>query len=116
MPKSTFVGFVLDQLSDVGGVTCLPMFGGHGLYHRRVFFGIVYKDRLYFRTDARTRADYEAHAMRPFRPNPRQTLSSYYEVPADVVEDRYQMRVWARRAISTARAPARRKGQGEKER
>ena len=40
--------------------------------------------------------------MKPFRPNARQTLKSYYEVPADVVEDRGLLRRWADRARLTA--------------
>ena len=38
-----FKDFVLDQLSDLHGVTCRAMFGGYGLYCGRVFFGIVHK-------------------------------------------------------------------------
>jgi DNA transformation protein len=37
--------------------------------------------------------------MKPFRPNPRQTLKTYYELPVDVMEDRDQLKHWARRAI-----------------
>jgi len=36
--------------------------------------------------------------MKPFRPNPRQTLKSYYEVPIHVVEDREQLAAWAEQA------------------
>jgi len=49
-----FKDFVLDQLSDLHGVTCRAMFGGYGLYCGRVFFGIVHKGRLYFKTNATT--------------------------------------------------------------
>jgi TfoX/Sxy family transcriptional regulator of competence genes len=38
--------------------------------------------------------------MQPFRPNPRQTLKSYYEVPVDVLEDHEQLTVWARQAVA----------------
>lgn len=41
------------------------MFGGHGLYLGTRFFGIVYKDRLYFRTDDSTRSWYERQGMSP---------------------------------------------------
>lgn len=43
--------FVLDQLRDLGGVEAHAMFGGHGLYRGEIFFGILYKGRLYFKTD-----------------------------------------------------------------
>jgi DNA transformation protein and related proteins len=33
--------------------------------------------------------------MKPFRPNPKQTLKTYYEVPADILEDRELLARWA---------------------
>ena len=46
-----------------------------------------------------TRADYVAAGMTFFRPNPRQSLKSYYEVPAAVLEDRERLDRWAGKAI-----------------
>ena len=80
------------------------MFGGYGFYLGPVFFGIIYRGRLYFRTDSRTRADYERAGGKPFRPNARQTLRSYYEVPVDVVEDQDRLVLWARHA-ARSRSP-----------
>jgi DNA transformation protein len=94
----SFKDFVLDQLRPVRAVACRAMFGGYGLYRDGVFFGCIYRDRLYFRTDATTRPEYLAHGMKPFRPNPRQTLTSYYEVPVEVLEDPERLVRWARGA------------------
>jgi DNA transformation protein len=88
---STFLDLVLDQLGDLSGLRAQPMFGGHGLYAGAEFFGIVYDDRLYFRTDDDTRPWYEARGMDSFRPNERQHLKTYYEVPGDAIEDRDQL-------------------------
>jgi TfoX/Sxy family transcriptional regulator of competence genes len=59
---SSFVEYVQDQLSGLGGdgVTVRPMFGGHGLSCRGTFFGIAYDGRLYFKTNASTVSRYEA--------------------------------------------------------
>lgn len=78
------------------------MFGGHGLYARDVFFGIVHQGRLYFKTDDASRPDYEECGMEPFQPNDRQTLTRYYEVPADVLENDEQLVAWARAALNAA--------------
>lgn len=99
MPKDSLKDFVLDQLDALEGVTCRAMFGGHGLYCGRIFFGIIYKERLFFRTTEATRPEYERRGMQPFRPNSNQTLQRYYEVPADVLEDRGILVEWARRAL-----------------
>jgi DNA transformation protein len=37
--------------------------------------------------------------MKPFRPNRKQTLKTYYEVPVEIVEDAEQLIEWAQRAI-----------------
>jgi DNA transformation protein and related proteins len=62
-----FLAYVLDQLQDIDEVVSRPMFGGTGLYAGTVFFGIVYRDVLYFKVDDRTRPDYERAGMKPFR-------------------------------------------------
>lgn len=91
--------FVLDQLGNLRGVSARVMFGGYGLYREGVFFGIIPKGWLYLKTDDRTRSHYVAHGMKPFLPNAKQTLKSYYEVPVDVIEDSEQLTDWASKAI-----------------
>ncbi len=93
-----FRDFVLDQLDGLRGVTCRAMFGGYGLYRGDVFFGIIHKGRLYFKTDEKSRAAYRERGMKPFRPNRKQTLKTYYEVPVEIVEDAEQFAAWAARA------------------
>jgi DNA transformation protein and related proteins len=95
----SFRDFVLDQLQELDGVEARRMFGGFGLYQDELFFGILHKGRLYFKIDDSTVGEYRRHKMKPFRPNPKQTLTSYFQVPVDVIEDRDQLRVWAMNAI-----------------
>jgi DNA transformation protein len=38
--------------------------------------------------------------MKPFRPNSKQTLKTYYEVPVEVIEDSEQLVTWATDASS----------------
>lgn len=75
------------------------MFGGHGLYWRDTIFGIVFGDRLYFKVDDRSKGDFLSRGMGPFRPNERQTLKSYYEVPPDVLAEPEALLSWTREAI-----------------
>ena len=49
--------------------------------------------------DERSKGDYLARGMGPFRPNERQTLKSYYEVPPEVLADPEALLSWAREAI-----------------
>jgi DNA transformation protein len=105
----SFADFILDQLQDLPDLECRAMFGGHGLYQDEIFFAIVYKSRLYFKTDAASAAVYRRRGMKPFRPNARQTLKNYYEVPADIIEDRDELAAWGKRAIAAGRAASKRR-------
>jgi DNA transformation protein len=99
-PSDSFAEFVLDQLQDLGGVDCVRMFGGSGLYHEGVFFGILYKGKMYLKVSEGTRPEFERRGMGPFRPNPRETMSSYYEVPVEILEDSEALGAWSREAIA----------------
>lgn len=100
MRHDSFKDFVLDQLREMPALTGKAMFGGHGLYQGATFFGIIHKGRLYFKTNDVTQPLYRARGMQPFRPSAKQTLTQYYEVPTDILEDPDRLIVWARRAVT----------------
>lgn len=100
MKSDSFKDFVMDQLCELRGVACRAMFGGYGLYQGESFFGIIHKGRLYFKIDQRTRPAYTAKGMKAFKPNAKQTLKTYYEVPVDIIEDAEQLTTWAGQAVS----------------
>ena len=112
-----FFRYVLEQLSGLQGVASRRMFGAVGLYSDGAFFGLISSDVLYFKAGDANRPDYEARRMgqfRPFRDKP-QISMSYYEVPAEVLEDADECILWARRSIAVAHAaPAHRPGRSPK--
>src|SRR5882762_3628273 len=95
-----FKSFVLDQLDELGDLTPKSMFGGVGLYHRGVFFGILARDTLYLEVGDPNRADYERAKMKPFKPYPnRSGTMKYYAVPLEVLESPIELVAWTRKAI-----------------
>ncbi|MDF0668188.1 MAG: TfoX/Sxy family protein [Nitrospira sp.] len=94
-----FKDFILDQLAELNGVAARAMFGGYGLYQRVRFFGIIHKGRLYFKVTVATVPSYKKQGMKPFRPNAKQTLKSFYEVPIEVIEDAEVLTHWATAAV-----------------
>jgi DNA transformation protein len=90
---------VLGQLSALGEITRRAMFGGHGLYRRETIFGILLRGRLYLKVDERSKGAFVSRGMGPFRPNERQTLTSYFEVPPEVLDDPEALRAWAGEAV-----------------
>jgi DNA transformation protein len=100
--KDDYLRWVLEQLSGAAGISSRRMFGGFGLYRNDVFFAIISGDTLYFKVSDASRADYETRGMarfRPYRDKP-QVSMSYYEVPADVLEDADECVRWAMRAVA----------------
>jgi DNA transformation protein len=97
-----FVEFICDQLAQLDAAMYRPMFGGYGLYEGKVFFGIVYDGRLYFKTDDTTRAQFEEWGSAPFQPNSTQSLKNYFEVPVEVLEDAGRLNSLAMQAVRVA--------------
>jgi DNA transformation protein len=102
--SADFLTYVREQLSALKDLTSRRMFGGVGLYAEGVFFGLIANDVLYFKVGDGNRCDYEARGMSPFRPHPGKphVSLSYYEVPSEVLEDRDECGLWARRSVAVA--------------
>lgn len=108
MSDASFLEFVKEQLAPLGGLRVKRMFGGHGIYRGEAFFAIVHRGRLYFRTDPADRVHYAARGSREFKPSRTQTLGTYWEVPADVLEDPELVLKWARKAAARSPLPRKR--------
>lgn len=98
--REAFADYVVhDLLSALPGVEARAMFGGHGLYLNGTIFGLIADETLYFKTDSTTRPDYASRGSRPFVYEAKGkpiTISSYWEVPADVAEDREMVWEWVK--------------------
>jgi DNA transformation protein len=109
MPVSNdYLQYVLEQLARLPRVTSRRMFGGIGLYSDGVFFGLIASDTVFFKVDDSTRERYVSRGSEPFRPyKDRPEVSmSYFQVPADILEDADELVPWARDAVRTATASA----------
>ena len=86
----------------MSGVTHRAMFGGYGVYKDGVIFAIVADDALYFKVDGTNRKDYEAAGSRPFTyiaAKRKRVALSYWEVPAEVLDDREKIAEWAGKSL-----------------
>jgi DNA transformation protein and related proteins len=107
-----YLEFVLGQLAALGNVSGRRMFGGIGLYSGELFFGLIDDDVLYLRVDETNRPDFVARGMpafQPFKDKPEFSMS-YYQAPADVLEDAEELARWARASVDVAgRRPQKKK-------
>lgn len=109
--SNDFLSYVIEQISAVGSLRTKRMFGAVGLYSGDYFFAIIDDDTIYLKTDESNYEAFKARGMRQFMASPDQPASGmgYYEVPADVLEDRDEMVVWARKSVAVSAASAARK-------
>lgn len=102
--RNEFVEFVLEQLAPLGSVSARAMFGGHGIYQRDTIFALMLEDRLYFKADDLSRAEFTERGLGPFTYTARGKLTTmkYYEAPPEVFEEPEAMLSWAQQAIDAA--------------
>jgi DNA transformation protein len=109
MPVSSdYPQYILEQLARLPRVTSRRMFGGVGLYSDGVFFAIIDNDTVFFKVDDSTRETYVERGSEPFRPyKDRPEVSmSYFQVPAEILEDADELVPWARAAARAAAVSA----------
>ena len=102
--RSDFVEFVAEQMAFVGGLRMRAMFGGYGIYQDDCMFALIADERLYFKADVATRADFEAKGLRPFTYAARGKILTmqYFEAPPEVFEEQEAMRAWVNKALGAA--------------
>ena len=88
------------------------MFGGVGLFHNGLMFGLIAREELFFKVGDSNRPAYEAAGEAPFSYATKtgsHTLGSYWRCPPDLLDDADTFQDWARQAIDAAITAARSK-------
>lgn len=102
--QSEFVAFLAEVFENFGRIEARRMFGGYGLYHEDVMFGLVADDVLYLKADAESATAFVERGLAPFEyvKQGRPTRLSYYMAPETVFDDRDEATAWARLAFEAA--------------
>jgi DNA transformation protein and related proteins len=101
-----FVAYVVEQLSGWSEVAVRRMFGGAGLYREQTMFAVIAEDVAYLKVDDSNREEFVRAGSAPFEPYPdkiKTTIRTYYEIPADVLENPDELARWAERSWLVAR-------------
>jgi DNA transformation protein len=104
--RSELLDHLVDQLTPLGEARGRPMFGGHGVYLDGLIIGLIAFDMFYLKVDDQNRADFEAAGSAPFSYDTKSgtnTITAYWEVPADVLDDADQLRAWAMKSLAVSR-------------
>ncbi len=87
-----FIEYIIGQLAAWADVSARRMFGGAGLYCDGMMFGLIADDVAYLKVDDSNRDEFLRAGSSPFRPYPdKKETMSYFEIPADVLEDPDQL-------------------------
>lgn len=94
----------VELFEPLGAARSRRMFGGHGIYVDDLFVALIAYDRIYLKTDARTRPAFEAAGCEPFVYDGagKQVTLAYWTAPAEAMDSPQQMQPWARLAIEAA--------------
>ena len=108
MKNSQYIDYVLDALLSLqlGSMKVRKMFGGYGIYQDGIFFALIANNILYFKVDDSNRLMYESHGSKPFSyagKNNTTVIMSYWEVPADILENHNTLIEWVKKAVEVAR-------------
>ena len=101
---SGFIEFLNEAFEEFGLIDVRKMFGGYGIYHDGVMFGLVENDTLYLKADETTQKHFESRGLSQFQYNRagKVVKMSYYLAPEEIYDDREKAAVWARRAYKVA--------------
>ena len=102
-----YKAYVMELVERFHPLRTRNMFGGVRIFSvesENMLAMITSEDVLYFKVDDENREDYEAAGMGQFHKMP------YFQVPADVLEDDEQLRVWLLKSVDVAaRTPKKKK-------
>ncbi len=109
--KNQFIEHLLELLEPFGAVTARRMFGGTGLFHNGLMFAIVMDELLYLKADDENCTEFESRGLQRFtyKKQGKEVSLSYYEAPAEAVENPAEMRKWAEFAYAAAVRAAKKK-------
>ncbi len=102
--------YLLELLAPLGPVAARRMFGGVGLFHNGLMFGLIAREELFFKVGDANRPAYEAAGEAPFSYDTKHgthTIGSYWHCPPDLLDDAETFQAWARQAVEAALAARR---------
>ncbi len=98
-----FVDYLHEAFELFGPIKARKLFGGYGIYHNGLMFGLVGGDTLYPKADAENASHFEKEGLGRFEySSGKRVVMSYYRAPAGITEDREEAAMWARRSFEAA--------------
>ena len=101
---SEFVENLAEVFVSFGPIRSKRMFGGYGIYHDDLMFGLVADDVLYLKADSQSENIFSDLNLPPFQytKNGKTMKMSYYLAPEEIYDDPEIAKEWAVKAFEAA--------------
>lgn len=101
---SEFVDYLNEVFEPFGEIRARRMFGGYGIYHDGVMFGLVADDTLYLKADEDSATHFKSRGLGRFEydKDGKTIKMSYYLAPDEIFDEPDAAVLWARRACDAA--------------
>jgi DNA transformation protein len=111
---SEFVEYLQEVFAQFGEIRSRRMFGGYGIYHNDLMFGLIEDNVLYLKTDNESVTRFEEKGLDPFQyvKNGKAMNMSYFLAPEEIYDDPEAATEWAKIAYAAAlrsKKPAKKK-------
>ncbi len=97
-----------DLFQEFAPVVLRRFFGGEGIYAGEIMIGMVFDDRIFFKTDETTRKAFLAERTEPFSFKKHSTgetvVTTWYAIPDRLYDEPEELAKWARAAYEVASA------------
>lgn len=99
-----FIDFLHEVFEQFGPIQAKRMFGGHGIYHDGLMFGLVVDNQLYLKVDEENRSFFTDLQLGPFifEMKGKPVHLSYHQAPESLLDERDVAALWARRSWEAA--------------
>lgn len=97
-----FLVYISDQLSEFGDIESKKMFGGVGFFKDGIMFAMIGYGAFRLKVDDTNRNDFIKKGMKPFESSSKKKGMPYWEVPAEVIEDKKELMKWCSKAFEVA--------------
>jgi DNA transformation protein len=95
-----------DLFQDFGPIALKRFFGGEGIYSGDVMIGMIFDERIYFKTDENTRRNFAVEKSKPFTFKKHSTgetvITTWFALPDRLYDDPDELAGWARAALDVA--------------
>ena len=101
---SEFVENLHEVFAHFGAIHTRKMFGGHGIYHDGLMFGLVADDTLYLKADGQNLGYFQDRELPAFEylKQGKLTRIAYHQAPEEIFDDPQTAAEWAARSFEAA--------------